>query len=323
MGNHQMLELSKTSEKEESSFAEMERILSSLANQDALKIFRKARDGIVSSTKIIKELGLTQKRYYTRLNELMNAGLIEKNEDAYQHTILGKLCYNLGEVFEKALSQRDRLDLLGKLKRANTLTLEETKTIAQALSAGGASGLPEMESLVSSVRMVDNYEQLVQETVKLLEKAEKEVYLATQYFDFRVTETFLRIMKRNIKYNVLYDERNPGEKLQTVLRMLLAHPTMLKTFIEVMKSPDFKVRLAQLPYAFLVVDSKYAMIEIAKPYTGAFFIAFILENEKLSEKFIETFKILWNKGTEIGSLMDTFLGEGQKKLKIPYVRAKS
>lgn len=323
MGNRQMLKQSETSEKEElsSTFAEMEGILSSLANQDALKIFRAARDGIASSTKTIKELGLTQKRYYTRLNELMKSGLIEKNEDAYQHTMLGKLCYQLGEVFGKALGQRDRLDLLDKLKRSKTITLEETKTIAQALSTGGASGLSGVESLVGSVRMVDSYEQLVQETVGLLEKAEKEVYFATQYYDFRVVEAFLRAMKRNIKFSMLYSVKDPAERLQTVMRMLLSHPALLKSFIEVLKSPDLKLRLAELPYTFLVVDRKYAMIEIAKPYTEAFSVAFILESGNICEKFVETFNSLWRRGSKVDSLLDPLLGEG--KLKVPRLRVKS
>jgi len=235
--------------------------------------------------------------------------------------MLGRLFERMVEVFERAVMHRDRLDLMDKLKRSKTFTLEETKTIAQSLSIGGASGLPDMGSLVSSVRMVDNYEQLVRETIGLLEKTEKEVCLATQYFDFRVTETVLRIMKRNIKYSVLYKEDNPREKFQMVLRMFLTHPTMLKSFFDVLRSPDFKVRLAgQLPYTFLVVDSKYVMIEIAKPYTEAFSVAFVLESEELAQKFIEIFQSLWNRGSEVGSLVDSFLGEGQKKPKVPRLK---
>ena len=94
---------------------EMEKILSSLANEDSLKIFYAADEGITSSTKTIKGLGLTQKRYYTRLNQLIKAGLIEKNENTYQHTMLGKICHKMGLTFIDALKNRDILDYLSDL----------------------------------------------------------------------------------------------------------------------------------------------------------------------------------------------------------------
>ena len=56
---------------------ELKEILAALANEDAIKIFLTARRGIEKSTKTIQELGLTQKRYYSRLKELMEAGLVE------------------------------------------------------------------------------------------------------------------------------------------------------------------------------------------------------------------------------------------------------
>ncbi|MEM2936221.1 MAG: hypothetical protein QW231_03495, partial [Candidatus Bathyarchaeia archaeon] len=77
--------LSEIQKKEDSlfkSFAEMERVISALANQDAIKIFYAAGEGIRSSTEAIKKLGLTQKRYYTHLRNLTEAGLIQKGEEA-------------------------------------------------------------------------------------------------------------------------------------------------------------------------------------------------------------------------------------------------
>ena len=52
-------------------------ILSSLANIDSLKIFLACHEGIESSTRTIEEIGLTQKRYYTWLKRLIDAGLVE------------------------------------------------------------------------------------------------------------------------------------------------------------------------------------------------------------------------------------------------------
>ena len=63
--------------------AEMGEILNSLAHEDALKIFVAAKVGITKSTSTIQELGLTQKRYYSRLKELMRELGTEERHRAY------------------------------------------------------------------------------------------------------------------------------------------------------------------------------------------------------------------------------------------------
>jgi len=304
-----MQELEKPGKKEDlfPSFEEMVRVFSALANQDALRIFAAARDGIGSSTKTIRELGLTQKRYYTRLNELIKAGLIEKNEETYQHTMLGKLCYKLGEVFDKALGQRDRLDLLDKLKRAKTLTPEETKTIAQSIAISGAPGLSDMGSLISSVRMIENYEKFVQDAIELIQKAEDNVYFASQYFDVRVIEPLLKSIQSGVKYSILYSKQLFLEQFHMVTRMLMSSPSMLKFFIQYLKSPDMQGRLIELPFTFIIVDNKHALIEVAKPFTKAFSVAFVLESEKVCQQLIEIFDSLWRKSADLSSLIGTLM----------------
>ena len=56
----------------------LEGMFSALSSVDALNIFYAAEDGIESSTQTIKELNLTQKRYYTNLKRLIDAGLVER-----------------------------------------------------------------------------------------------------------------------------------------------------------------------------------------------------------------------------------------------------
>ena len=48
---------------------EIDKILNSMANEDALKILIASNGGISNSARIIQELGLTQKRYYTHLKD--------------------------------------------------------------------------------------------------------------------------------------------------------------------------------------------------------------------------------------------------------------
>ncbi len=64
-------------------FGSMVEILDALGNQDALSIFIYVEKGMTSSKLAIQELGLTQKRFYSRLKELIEVGLIEKNAGGY------------------------------------------------------------------------------------------------------------------------------------------------------------------------------------------------------------------------------------------------
>jgi len=281
------------------SFAEMEKVISALANQDAIKIFYAAGEGIKSSTEAIKELELTQKRYYTHLRNLLEAGLIQKGEEAYQQTTLGKICHKLGEAFQNALSQRDRLDLVDRLGKAKNISIEETEEIMRAiLKQTNISSDSRLTDFTGPVRIADTWEKVVADVVEYMDKAKESVYFATTSFDGRVAESCLRAAQRGVKLNFLTDKETISNKLQ-MLRMLLSEPKTLKFFFEYLSSPDFRIRFLDIPYSFIVVDQKYSMIEVTHPYTHAFSMAFLFHNEKLCERLIATFEAMWRRGQEM------------------------
>jgi len=292
------------------SFAEMEKVISALANRDAIKIFYAAGGGIRSSTEAIKELGLTQKRYYTHLRNLTEAGLIQKGEEAYQQTTLGKICYKLGEAFRNALSQRDRLDLVDRLGKAKNISIEETEEIMRAILKQANIGLDgRLTDFVGPVRVADTWEKVVNDVGEHLERAQESVYFASPYFDVRTAEAILRVFQRGVKLYGLYGSKEGLlEKAQIVMRTFVSQPQMLKSLFKLMASPDLNIRTVDLPYSFMVVDKKYGMIEVTKPYTNAFSMAFFFHDEKLCGRLIETFEMLWQRGSQ----MDTFFNKFRK-----------
>jgi len=294
---------------------EIEKILSSLANRDSINIFKAARDGITSSTKTIKELKLTQKRYYTRLGQLTEAGLIEKKEDTYQQTLFGKLCFSLGEKFYDAIIHRDRLDLMDRLNKSSSISQEETKQISRALSTGSIGGFTEAD-LISNVRVADSYEKLVSDVIEYVDRAKEKIYFASKYFDVRVVEALLRCLQKGVEMVFLSGDPEEISNRINVLRTMITNPKLLQVFFSFMVSPDLKVRVVDLPYTFIVIDGKDAMIEVTKPYTEAFSMAFFFSDEKLSERLIETFEVLWKRGSDMkGTLLETIPKNILKKLK--------
>ena len=66
-------------------------VLSVLSKNDALTIFLMANEGIKSELDTPTKIGLTKKQYYTRLKQLVDLGLITKNNESYIQTAFGRV----------------------------------------------------------------------------------------------------------------------------------------------------------------------------------------------------------------------------------------
>lgn len=279
-----------------SNITEMGKILSSLANEDAIKVFLAARRGITKSTRTIEELGLTQKRYYTRLKELIKAGLVEKRDDTYQLTTIGTVCFTLGETFNTALDQRDRLDLADRLRRTQTISLEETKQILQAISSKGIIGSLGVADIIQPVKMINTYEDIVSELVIQIDGAEKNIYLASYYTDSRVIEALLRASQRGLMLSILSgSKKSKAEKLK-MLRVMLS-PKTIESYSTLFDEKT-KITYSEFPYSFCVTDERFVVVELSDPITKAFYTAFSVQSETLSQRLIKAFEIQYEKDKE-------------------------
>lgn len=269
-----------------------------MASEDAIKIFLAAKEGITKSTETIKELKLTQRIYYARLNELIDVGLVEKIDDVYQLTTLGTICYSLGEAFNATLNNRDQLDLANRLRKAKTISVEETQQILQAISSKGIIGSLGVSDVIHPIKMVDNYEDVVSELVLGIDGTTKSIYLASSYTDSKIMEAVLRAIKRNIRFSLLSGSGGDdlSKKLQLV-RMIFA-PQIVKDFLDLVSREEVRIKHADIPYSFCVLDEKVAMIELPNPSSKIFYVGFIIKNELLCHKLIKTFEDLYNEGKE-------------------------
>jgi len=288
------------------SLVEMEMVLSVASNADALKIFYAAKEGIKSSTQAIKELDLTQKKYYTHLKNLIEVGLIEKAEDTYQQTTLGKICYKLTEALNCALSQKERLDLVDRISKTKNISLEETEEIMHAILRD-ANIVPgeHLEDFFGPVRMADTWDKVMDNTIEFMEKAEKEIEFATQYVDAKVIDPILEAAKRGIKMRFIVSQKENYSMALQMFKGFLSNPRILKTLFDFLRSNNVQIRYIEVPYSLIVVDRKYAMVEVATPYTKTFSLAFFFTNSKVSEKLVTEFDLLWEKGSDLEKKLKT------------------
>jgi len=288
-------------------FAELEKLFSAAANMDAIKIFYTAKNGISSSTQAIRDLDLTQKKYYTHLKRLIDADLIERVDGTYRLTTLGKIGFKLAEAFMTAIIQKDRLDLIDKLTKAKNITVEETEEIMRAILKD-TNIVPgeRISDILGPVRMADTWEKVVDDVIEYLQKAEENIYFATPYSDTRTIEVTAQAALRGIKMKILSSNKDSLSTNIHMLRTIISNPRLVKELIEFATSPNFQIRYVELPYTFLVIDGKYSMVEVTRPYTKSFNVAFFFHNAKLSERLIETFELLWEKASPMNSFFEKF-----------------
>jgi len=254
-----------------------------------MKILEAAEGGIRSSTKTRLRLGISQKRYYSRLRKLLEEGLIEKVGSSYRATLLGNLCLEITGGLMKVLSQRDRLELIDKVRRSKEISIDEAEEISRSLLNVNVQGL------VTPVKMVDTWEGVVKETNAYLERAEETIHFATKYFDHRTIEAIIRAMHRGVEFKTLIDKSlSVGIKSKLkMLSMMLSHPRVIRQFYEAASLAKGFSRYVDLPYTFFVVDAEYAMVEIANPLKNSFYVAFFFHNEKVAKRLLHNFRMLW------------------------------
>jgi len=261
-----------------------------LSKPDTLKILYRTGIGIENSKYAIEELGLTPKRYYSRLRELIDTGLVRKMDGVYRQTALGRLVYErFLPTMGKAFDSREELELIVYLE-GTELENGVRKRIEEEL------GIPSFAE-PTKLRIIDNYESMVIDVIDICDEAKESILIASNYLDVRVMEATLRAMDRDVTNKVIMGKRKISSKLQN-LRMMLSL-TFAKTLINFasneMNLKEF-VRFIDLPYTFCVMDGHHSIIEVSNTSNESFIVAISIDNRDVGEKLTKFFEMLWNTG---------------------------
>lgn len=283
-------------------FADIVHILNALGNEDALAIFLFAKDGIASSKGAIRELGLTQKRFYSRLKDLLDNNLMEKVEGEYRHTALGGIVFNLGMTMEGVLLNKDKLVIMNQLNRAKNISDEERKEMMDLFSIDQLAG----ES-VSKIKLVDSFEEAVKNVLNLVENAKESIQFCSKYSDIRVSQACMNAMERGVDTYFIVGDQDQFEYVFKLIKPMITNPTYLKMILQFLKSSQLNTKYIDIPYTFLIVDGTKSMIEIPKPFTNTFSLSIFFDDEILSKRMMENFSILWENGVEVHDTINSIL----------------
>ena len=109
-------------------------LLSILSKPDAFRIFILARDGIRSSMDTPSGIGLTKKQYYARLSQLVRAGLLTKDGNAYRQTMFGAIvcCDYLLKLGIDIMNSK-YIEMVDVIQHSSKFTKEEIDMISSKI----------------------------------------------------------------------------------------------------------------------------------------------------------------------------------------------
>ena len=273
------------------------KLLSSLTSPDSLKIFLKTEKGISSSTRAIKDLGLTQKRYYVWLKRLIDGRLVEKKNGKYQQTLLGRVCMKLGVSLQDTLLQGERLELANTLLNSDTLSTLEKREVLRTISKNGSQGIFNITDILYPVKTIVDYDVFINEINQILNSTEKRAYLATNKIDSRINDATFNCIYRGIEFYALSVEASFSENIE-MLKIVL-NPSSLGMVRELFTAKDLNLRVVKhLSYSFIVSDDENGIIEMPHPLSQEFYVAFKFKNAYLCKRLIDIFHSLYKEAKE-------------------------
>jgi predicted transcriptional regulator len=279
-------------------FNEMVRILDALGHEDALAIFFYTEKHIKSSKLAIEELGLTQKRFYSRLKELIEVGLIEKTEGEYRYTIFGNIFFKIGFSLMEMIENREQIELMERIRASSSLPNAEMEKIRSVVSKNfrDVSGLFDMVFLSEKQRKVEvlpSYEKLVEKLVEEMKAAKDTIHLASRYIDNKVIDCMFKATGSGVKGKVIMAKENLEDKVNKL--QLLLSPGLVMNLLEYFSDPELNdiLRDGHVPFSFCIIDNRTCFFELPSLGNHDFAIAFFVDDVEIGTRFIKMFNALW------------------------------
>ncbi len=273
-----------------------EQIFSVLSDRHTLGIMKMAYSGFKASSSLFNS-SLSKKQFYVRLKRLRDLGFIEKRNSFYRTTTFGSIVYQ-GQIktMEDMLANYWNLKAVDVLKSRQDFPLQQKERVIEEIIQNCNLKKIVNATHLSGFSVIKDYNRLVIEVTKLLEMAQKEVYLATRYHDPHFSKLLFKKVSEGITLHMLDglpDQICVENRLNAVLRT----PPNKETFdmvSSIIKSPRFDLRRAPLSVSFMVVDKTmvcYETTDYSNPEQFTLAISHY-DDPYLAERFISHYNTL-------------------------------
>ncbi|MGB6673490.1 MAG: hypothetical protein WBE34_13740 [Candidatus Nitrosopolaris sp.] len=109
-------------------------ILSAISDDKSLVLFNTIAIASGDSTILISRLNLTRKQYYSRMFDLINAGLVKRTNGKYFVTSFGKVVYKAQELIGMAVQYSSKLKAIDSIESPKFPAAELSKIIDTLIS---------------------------------------------------------------------------------------------------------------------------------------------------------------------------------------------
>lgn len=275
----------------------MEQVFATLADRHSLNIVKMAYFGLKGSSMSYKG-NISKKQFYARLKRLREIGVIEKRNSVYKTTTFGSLIYN-GQIkaLEDIIANYWNLKAVDVLKSRQDFPLNEKEKLIEEMIQNSSLKSIVNGTHLSGFSVIKDYNKLILEVTKLLESAEKEVYLATRYHDPHFSKLmFNKVANEGLMMHMLDglpDQISVENRLNAILRV----PPNRETFEmvnKIIKSQRFELRKAKLSASFMVVDGTTVCYETTDYLNPEQFTLAISQYDDpyLAQRFISYYRTL-------------------------------
>jgi predicted transcriptional regulator len=290
----------------------VEQIFASLSDRHSLNIVKMAYFGLKSSS-VSNKGNISKKQFYSRLRRLQDIGLIEKRNSVYRTTTFGSLIYN-GQIkpLEDIIANYWNLKAVDVLKSREDFPLPEKEKLIDEMMQNTSLKSIANGTHLSGFSVIKDYNKLVLEVTRLLESAQKEVYLASRYHDPHFSKLmFHKIANEGLMMHLL-DGLPEQISVENRLNAILRVPPNRETFEmvnKIIKSHRLDLmRATKLSASFMVVDGAMVCYETTNyanpeqftlaishyddPYLAKRFISYYrtLVNDAKTPQFVETIR---------------------------------
>ncbi|HEY7079767.1 MAG TPA: hypothetical protein VH500_08705 [Nitrososphaeraceae archaeon] len=285
------------------------RLQSVLSRKDNLSIFMNAatEKGLNADLTTPQQLGIAKKTYYTRLKQLITAGLVRKSEGAYVHTTLGSI------VYQKQLEMMNQIRNIKQFKMIDAL--KSTKEFSEE-DIKGFVGKLESENTISIQTSGDNahvdiiwkYEDMVAAIIQRIELCKDEILLASKYTNELIINSMLHKVQAGVKAKVISDKslvrkffaQFQGNAIGIKDKNSLERST-------VVSNPwypgNIDRRATDLPFSMIILDRKEVGIELVhandpKTFNGVIFI----RDERIANILVRFYQKIWDSSSSSDDL---------------------
>ncbi len=273
-----------------------EDVFATLGDKHSVEILNAANAGLHSTSNGMTNQ--TKKQYYVRLKQLVDMGLIEKQNSVYKLTTFGSLIYeNNLKTMEKIIPNYWQMKSIDVLKARNDFPVEQKeKIIDEYIATSGIHDILNATHL-TSFNVAKKFDNLIVEVLKVIDNAEKEVYFATRYYDQHVSNKVFEKFGKGVSIHII--DGNPEQiTVENRLAAIIRTPPNRETALlvkKIVKSSRFDLkRLPSLPISFMVVDGIQVVYETVNFINPDEFTVAVSKYDDVytAQRFIDYFKLL-------------------------------